>query len=206
MMTFVRLFLVSVMLISCSDEPTEVAKPDEPKAEAPKTEAPKVEAPVEAPKKAALPTHPGTEDGAKALLTAFLQANADVEGMSQTLRPTDADYEAVFIGEASTRAKAAYSAAWSANAMQVRPKPGQTDLLLFKATTDEIKSWSGAVKANFPGGYQKVGEHLKPGLTIYRFKFVEKGKRIGMAYDGLVHVNGHWTIFPKPWRAVMTEP
>jgi hypothetical protein len=39
-------------------------------------------------------------------------------------------------------------------------------------------------------------------LKIYRFKFVEPGKDLGMAFDGLIYVNGHWRIFPKPWRAL----
>jgi hypothetical protein len=26
--------------------------------------------------------------------------------------------------------------------------------------------------------------------------------RLGMAFDGLVHVNGRWVLMPKPWRAL----
>jgi hypothetical protein len=48
---------------------------------------------------------------------------------------------------------------------------------------------------------KRVAEHLKPGLTLYRFKFVKPGETVGMAYDGLVHVNGHWVMLPKPWAA-----
>jgi len=47
-----------------------------------------------------------------------------------------------------------------------------------------------------------VAAHLKPGLRIYAFKFVEPGQSLGMAYDGLVRVNGQWRIMPKPWRAL----
>lgn len=25
---------------------------------------------------------------------------------------------------------------------------------------------------------------------------------LGMAYDGLIYVNGHWAWFPKPWRVL----
>ena len=38
-------------------------------------------------------------------------------------------------------------------------------------------------------------------MTLFRFKFVKAGETIGMAFDGLAFVNGHWRIFPKPWRA-----
>ena len=31
------------------------------------------------------------------------------------------------------------------------------------------------------------------------------GESLGMAFDGLVHVNGHWAWFPKPWRALGDE-
>ena len=43
---------------------------------------------------------------------------------------------------------------------------------------------------------------LQSGVTLYRFKFVKPGEGLGMAFDGLVHVNGHWVIIPKPWRAL----
>ena len=50
---------------------------------------------------------------------------------------------------------------------------------------------------NFPS--YLVGK-LKPGVVLYRWKFVKPGSTIGMAYDGLAHVNGHWVFIPKPWR------
>lgn len=31
---------------------------------------------------------------------------------------------------------------------------------------------------------------------------LEPGQTLGMAFDGLVHVNGHWRLFPKPWKAL----
>ena len=40
----------------------------------------------------------------------------------------------------------------------------------------------------------------KPGLTVYRWKYTKPGEPLGMAYDGLIYVNGHWAWFPKPWR------
>ena len=44
--------------------------------------------------------------------------------------------------------------------------------------------------AEFPGGYKAVLPHLKPGNAIVRFKFVKPGETHGMAFDGLIHVNG----------------
>jgi hypothetical protein len=77
--------------------------------------------------------------------------------------------------------------------------PANTELALFKATTDELQQ--GAAAANeFPGGYKRIADKFKPGLTIYRWKYVKPGEKLGMAFDGLVNVNGHWVWFPKSWR------
>jgi len=43
---------------------------------------------------------------------------------------------------------------------------------------------------------------MKPGIPIVRFKFVEKGETSGLAFDGLVYVDGRWTLLPKPWRSL----
>ena len=54
----------------------------------------------------------------------------------------------------------------------------------------------------FPGGYKRVVQFMKPGIPIVRFKFVKPGDRIGLAFDGLVYVNGRWALMPKPYRAL----
>lgn len=143
--------------------------------------------------------HPATEEGAKALLADFVKPGADHAALSKNLRPTKADYDAVFEPELAAKADAVYGPAWDGGAMVIAPKAGQTEVKVFSATSDELKSWTGAA-AEFPGGYKDVAAQLKPGVKVYRFKFVEPGQDLGMAYDGLVNVNGHWRIFPKPWR------
>lgn len=144
---------------------------------------------------------PGTEAGAKALLEAFMKPGADLPGMSKALRPTSADYKTLYAADFAEKLDKMYSPAWDAGALVLKPKPGQTGLLLFSATTDDFKA--GNEKAGkFPGGYKKIVDKLNPGQTLYRFKFVEPGKTLGMAFDGLAHVNGHWVIVPKPWRAM----
>ena len=144
-------------------------------------------------------SYPGTDEGAEALLKEFLKPGADVAALSKQLRPAKADYDAVFQPELAAKADATYGPAWDAGQMVIAPKPGQTELKLFSATSDELKGWQGNA-AEFPGGYKDVAAQLKPGVKIYRFKFVEPGQDLGMAYDGLAYVNGHWRIFPKPWR------
>ena len=84
--------------------------------------------------------------------------------------------------------------------MVLAPKTGQTELLLSSATSEELQKWTGNAKDQFPGGYEKIGPSIADGFTFYRFKFVAPGAKLGMAFDGLVHVNGHWRLFPKPYR------
>ena len=144
-------------------------------------------------------THPATEEGAKALLAEFLKPGADHAALSKNLRPTQADYAAVFEPDLAAKAEAVYGPAWDGGQLVIAPKAGQTEVKVFSATSEELKSWSGAA-ADFPGGYKDVAAQIKPGVKVYRFKFVEPGQDLGMAYDGLVNVNGNWRIFPKPWR------
>lgn len=146
-------------------------------------------------------TFPGTEAGATSLLKEFLKPGADHAALSKQLRPTTADYAAVFEGDASAKAAAVYGPAWEAGQLVVAPQAGQTEVKVFSATSDEMKSWTGNA-AEFAGGWKEVAPKLKPGLKIYRFRFVAPGKDLGMAFDGLIYVNGNWRIFPKPWRAV----
>ncbi|MDG6103588.1 hypothetical protein Daura_35155 [Dactylosporangium aurantiacum] len=143
-------------------------------------------------------TYPKTDEGAKALLQALPKDPALV----RKLKPTTEDYQALFAGDVATKAERFYATnLWNGDA-KVGGDAAQTELKLFKATSEEIRSWSSAVEANFPGGYQQIGPHLKPGLTWYRWKYTEPGKDTGMAYEGLVHVNGHWVWAPKPWKAL----
>lgn len=144
---------------------------------------------------------PGTEEGAKQLLEAFLKPDADHAALSKALRPTSADYAAVYGKEMGEKLEKMYAAPWDAGQLVVKPNEGQTELKLFKATSEELKSGAENAK-EFPGGYKKVAESLQGGQTLYRFKFVKPGADSGMAFDGLVHVNGHWVIMPKPWRAL----
>ncbi|MBA2733224.1 MAG: hypothetical protein H0U54_10085 [Acidobacteria bacterium] len=146
-------------------------------------------------------SYPGTEDGAKALLAEFIKPGADHATLSKALRPSKGDYDSVFTSDLAAKADAVYSPAWDGGQMVIAPKAGQTEVKLGSATSDELKSWTGGA-AEFPGGWKDVGAQLKPGVTFYRFKFVEAGQDLGMAYDGLAYVNGSWRIFPKPWRAM----
>jgi hypothetical protein len=139
---------------------------------------------------------------AKSLLERFVKPGADHATLSKALRPTKADYDAVFLPDASARLQAAFEPAWNGGGLVLKGKPGQTSVLVWGATAEDIKAWRGAARDRFPGGYQKVAPHLRPGVTLYAFKFVVPGATLGMAFDGLAYVNGRWCIFPKPFRAL----
>ena len=147
-------------------------------------------------------TFPGTDAGATSLLKEFVKPGANHAALSKPLRPTAADYSAVFEADVAGKVAAIYDPAWDSGKLVIAPNAGQTEVTVSSATTDELRSWTGAAATEFPGGWKQIGPKMKPGFKIYRFKFLEPGKTAGMTYDGLIYVNGNWRIFPKAWRAV----
>jgi len=135
----------------------------------------------------------------RALLEKFLQPGADLVKLTAALKPRDVDYAAIFTDEYVGKARESYEPLWSDPSAAMGPKEGQTALLIWPATSEEIKTWTGDAKEQFPGGWQKVGPALQDDLIFYRFKFVKPGETLGMAFDGLVYVNGRWVIVPKPY-------
>ena len=146
-------------------------------------------------------TYPGTDAGATQLANAFLKPGADHAAMSKQLRPTPADYAAVFEGDFGTKVAAAWNPQWDAGQVVMAPKPGQTEVKVSSATTDELKAGTGNA-TELAGGWKEAAAKMKPGLKVYRFHFLEPGKTAGMSFDGLIYVNGNWRVFPKPWRAL----
>lgn len=144
---------------------------------------------------------PATEAGAKALLQQFLAPDADRVKLSLALKPTSGDYAKVFANaEMAKKAETVYPMLWeNVPKRPFGPKPGQTEILVWGATTDDLKAGTGNA-SKFPGGYKRAAEHLKPGLKVFRFKFVKPGERLGMAFDGLYNLDGRWVLVPKPWR------
>jgi hypothetical protein len=52
-----------------------------------------------------------------------------------------------------------------------------------------------------PGGYQQQAAHFSDKILVYGFQYVAPGESAGMAYDGLMLVEGKWVMIPKMWRA-----
>lgn len=143
---------------------------------------------------------PPTAAGAEALLRQFLAPDADHAALTASLAPDGADYRAVYTDSLATALERRYGPMWQ-SPPPIRPRPGQTDLLLVFATTDALIA-GGPELREFPGGYGKVRDRMKAGVPIVRFKFIRPGENRGLAFDGLVYVNGRWVLIPKPWRAL----
>lgn len=143
----------------------------------------------------------GTPAAAKALVEAFAKPGADTKALTAALKPDKADYAALFTPELAAKVEAAHAPMWATNPV-IGPKPGQTEArIVAQVTTAEIKAWNKNASDNLPGGYEKIKDQFNDGFTVYKFDFVEPGKDAGMSFDILVHVNGKWRLFPKPWRA-----
>jgi hypothetical protein len=143
----------------------------------------------------------GNEEGAQALLRQFVAPDADHAALTRSLRPTSSDYKTLFDAPTAAKIEAAQAKDWNSGKAIIKPKANQTEVKIWSATGADIASGKGNAK-EFPGGYKKLGKHLAAAVTFFRFKFVETGKEVGTAYDGLAFVNGHWVIAPKPWKAI----
>jgi len=147
--------------------------------------------------------YPGTEEGAKLLLLEFTKPGANHKALSNKLLPEKKDYEAYFDKSVANKAYTNYQKLFKRwGGLLIKPKAGQTSLLMWKATVSELKSWTGQARQTFPGGYRRVASKLNPGHIVIRFKFVKPSETLGMAFDGLTYVNNRWVIFPKPWRVL----
>lgn len=134
----------------------------------------------------------------QAFLRQFLDPTSDRAALTARLKPAPADIRAVYGEPLATKMIDGYTQLFVPGTA-IGPKDGQDDLLFVLTTTGELKKGGDAARA-FPGGYAQVTQYIKGDVPIVRFKFVKKGEATGMAFDGLVHVNGKWVFMPKPWR------
>jgi hypothetical protein len=139
-----------------------------------------------------------TASGAKEMLSAFTKPGADHAALFADLRPKAEDYEAVFVGDAVEKAKAAMDPLWDGG-KGLDPTSEQTQIDVAGATPDQLAKHEGTA-LGCPGGYKSIADKLNPKIIVYCFRFVKPGDRGGLAGDALVYVNGHWAYFPKPFR------
>jgi hypothetical protein len=142
---------------------------------------------------------PPTLEGARAVVAQFAaDASGDRRAAMARLRPSAADYRAVYREPRASKLEVAHKSLWESG-QTIGGKAGQTELQVVLARTDDLIDGK-PVAREFPGGYAQIVADLHRGLPIVRFRYVEPGKTSGMAFDGLVHVNGRWVFIPAPWR------
>ena len=142
----------------------------------------------------------GSEAEARAMLMKFYEPGADFVALTAALLPSESDVHAVYHDPLASKMAVTYAAAFKPG-ISFKPKPEHSDIYMFYSNTSNLRGGTQDLN-EFPGGYKKVIQYMKPGIPIVRFKFVKKGETSGLAFDGLVYVDGRWTLLPKPWRSL----
>jgi hypothetical protein len=150
----------------------------------------------------AAPLNQALERRAAQLLATFF--GKDRESLRQLslkhLRPKAEDYEQVFRPDAVHLARQGYELMWSESPCP-EPKLGQEQVLVYSVLAEELGRESERSQS-FPGGYQRIAHNLLPHRLWLTWKYVKRGEHSGMAYDGLVWLDGRFAWFPKPWRVL----
>jgi hypothetical protein len=149
----------------------------------------------------------GGDDGTKwpeaqEMLGAFTKPGADHAALTAALRPKPEDYDAVFVGEAAAKARAALDPIWDSGKLVLKPLPEQTDVQGLGVTGAQLAKGDSISRGC--QGYKEIGDKIKPEVVIYCGRFVKHGEKGGLHINGLAFVNGHWALFqnaPRAFRA-----
>jgi hypothetical protein len=150
-------------------------------------------------------TGSGTYLAAKDTFEQFLKPGADPVALTNALRPKAGDYEAMFVGEAAAKAKAAMDPLWDSGKLTIRPAADQTELDIAGVSQANLAKGSGNADG-CPEAYRVVADKINPTLDVYCIRFRKPGEKKALVVDGLVVVNGHLALFPKPWAALGITP
>lgn len=143
-------------------------------------------------------------EGVEEMLVYILSASKrEIIDLTDRLQPTREEYELVFDAPYDKEVWRYHKRLRRFADVVVHPiLKKQTAFLLWSATTEQLRDYEGEAR-NFPGGYREMAAYMKPGLTFYRFKFVEPGRKLGSAYDALIYLDGNWRIFHRPWTVMV---
>lgn len=146
------------------------------------------------------PDTTGTKAHAVEFLNQFMAADADRVALTASMKPGEADIRAVYKSPLADALIPMYNDMFQPG-VAIGPKEDQKEILIWRGTTDSLRRGD-PVLEDFPGGYGEVRQYMQGDYPIVRFKFVKPGETLGLAFDGLIHVNGRWVLMPKPWRAL----
>ncbi len=139
-------------------------------------------------------------DSARIVLRKFFEPNADYVALTAKLRPTDNDIRTVY-AEPLASALIKRNNQLFKPGISIKPKANHQTFLVLLSTTRKLKQGHADLD-KFPGGYKSVRKYFIKDVPIARFKFIKRGEKLGLAFDGLILVNRRWVLIPKPWRAL----
>ncbi len=116
-----------------------------------------------------------------------------------TLKPRDDDYLKVFAAGAAERAKEAYERLWSQRLNMDFPTSSHSEIKCDVAPAGMFADRNELSHA-FPGGYLAIADKLEAHRVWVAWQYHRPGESAGLAYDGLVWIDDHWSWFPKPYR------
>ena len=143
-------------------------------------------------------------DAALRLLLAFADPAFKLllPDMTRELMPRPGDAARVFAPDVAEHVERVYQRLWATDRPVIAPKPGQTEVTVAACAAGALTSGDAAA-ARFPGGYLRIAHLLVPARIWIAWKFVVPGARSGMAFNGLVAVEGtRFVWYPKPWNAL----
>ncbi len=143
---------------------------------------------------------PSDESGARAIAQEFLKPGADHRKLTDALRPERAYFHEYFSARIAERMYWMYAVDWRNGRYLIKPRRGQTNVLVRSATVEELRKQQGL--GMFPSGYSHVLADLRDGHRIYVFTFTKPDETVGRSFDGLVFVRDRWVFFPRPWSAL----
>jgi len=136
---------------------------------------------------------------AEALVVIEALAHDDDGEVRQKLKPRDEDYAKVFLGTSVARARQAYERLWSRGLNMDFPTSSYSDVVCDVAPAGMLTERN-ELSHRFPGGYLAIADKLDPHRIWVTWQYRRPGEEAGLAYDGLVWIDDHWSWFPKPYR------
>jgi hypothetical protein len=117
------------------------------------------------------------------------------------LRPSATDYGLVFTDAVADDAARLYAAFWAEPWHPQVPTAARSRTLCHLAPAGMLGD-DNELSRPFPLGYRQVAPFLRPSRVWAAWKYVAPGSTSGLAFDGLVWCEDHWSWFPRPYRVL----